>query len=406
MNRVARVLLIVLRISIGWHFLYEGVFKMQSDTGAAAYDTSWYTLQTSLARLRDGYEHPPAGGWTAQAAAARADAWYDEVVKAFKSRKSLDEGQKARLAELRDKVKLAAAGAARGAAQVEDIVTFDWDYVRNEVLQIAAAAEGERFTSLSYLQASAGPLRPLFRSLVSDMDGLQRLQIAQAMARIDERHAEILRFFEKRGKPFDAAQKQRLEKARDSIQDALRATLEAPSWQARLADYRAMRQRVENAHTDGTPFARERMDADRQKLDGIAAELLGCVNEPLAELAVQTQNIANVNQMGLGPLPRPRDASEWVDRAIKFSLTAIGVCLILGLWTPWAALAAVGQLAVFYLASPPWPGMPAATTAGHYLYIDRNWIEAVAAGLVAALSWRTAPITVRVEEMDRQEVTV
>jgi hypothetical protein len=154
MNRAVRVLTIVLRISIGWHFLYEGVFKIGSDTGAVSWDTSWYPIQTSLARLK------------MDPTAAHADAWYDEVVKAFKARKALDEGQKARLAELRDKVKLAAAAGA------DDAINFDWDYVRGELLGIAAVAEGERFTSLGYLQASAGPLRPLFRSLVSDMDGL------------------------------------------------------------------------------------------------------------------------------------------------------------------------------------------------------------------------------------------
>jgi uncharacterized membrane protein YphA (DoxX/SURF4 family) len=365
------VLLVVLRISIGWHFLYEGVFKIESDKGAVAWDTSWYTLQTSLERLR------------ADPTPANVEAWYDGIVKAFKARKSLDEGQKARLAELRDRVKIAAA------EHDPDALNFDWDYVRNEVLQIAAAGEGERFTALGYLQASAGPLRRLFRSLVTDIDGLQRLDTAAAMARIDARCAETLEFFAGRGKPFDAAQRRRLEAARDSVKAALRRTLESPGWRARLEDYRGLRGRVESVPvTTAISFTRERLDADRQKLDAMAAELLGYVDEPLAELAVQTQNIATVEQMGLGPLPRPRDASQWVDRGIKFSLTAIGVCLMLGLFTPYAAAAAAMQLAIFYLASPPWPGLPGSTTGGHYLYIDRNWIEGVAALVVAVLCRR------------------
>jgi hypothetical protein len=44
---------------------------------------------------------------------------------------------------------------------------------------------------------------------------------------------------------------------------------------------------------------------------------------------------------------------------------------------------------MFYLASPPWPGMPAASMGGHYLYVDRNVVELVAALAVAA----TAPYT-------------
>ena len=370
MNRAAGVLLIVLRVSIGWHFLYEGVFKIQSDKGAVSWDTSWYTLQTSLEQLR------------ADPTPAHADIWYDGVVKAFKARKALDEGQKARLAELRDKVKIAAASAD------PDALNFDWDYVRTEVLQIAAAGEGDRFTSLAYLQASAGPLRPLFRSLVADMDGLQRLDTAAALRRIDDRYVETMDFFAGRGKPLNPAQRERLSKARDSIKAEFARTLEAPEWRARIEDYRSLRHRVETTPVNAAiPFLHERLDADRTKLDAMSTELLGYVNEPIAELAVQTQSIATVEQMGLGPLPRPRDASVWVDRGIKLSLTVIGVCLMLGLLTPFAAVAAAIQLAIFYLASPPWPGLPATTTAGHYLYIDRNWIEAVAALLVAFL-WK------------------
>ena len=177
MNRWGKGFLIALRIAVGWHFLYEGVFKIESDKGAVAWDTSWYTLQTSLERLR------------ADPTPANADAWHDGIVKAFKARKSLDEGQKARLAYLRDRVKIAIAEHDPNG------LNFDWDYVRNEVLQIAAAGEGDRFTALGYLQASAGPLRPLFRSLVADVDGLERLDTAAATARIDARCAETLAFF-------------------------------------------------------------------------------------------------------------------------------------------------------------------------------------------------------------------
>jgi uncharacterized membrane protein YphA (DoxX/SURF4 family) len=139
----------------------------------------------------------------------------------------------------------------------------------------------------------------------------------------------------------------------------------------------------------------------------MAKDLLAYVDEPLAELAVQTQTIANVEQMGLGPLPRTPDVSKWVDRGIKASLTVIGVCLMLGVFTPWAACAAALQLGVFYLASPPWPGLPATTTAGHYMYVDRNWIEAVAALLVGAVSWR-APLANAGQEarVTEHEVTV
>ena len=139
MNRWSKTFLIALRLAIGWHFLYEGLWKINSDTGSTSYAAAWYPLQTSVARLHDFYAQGPA----LQPALARADGWYDDIVKTFKGRNHpLDEGQKARLADLRDKVKLAAYDAAHGRGAAADAVNFDWVYVRDAVLGIAAAAGG------------------------------------------------------------------------------------------------------------------------------------------------------------------------------------------------------------------------------------------------------------------------
>lgn len=353
MNKWTKALLVALRIAVGWHFLYEGLWKIDSDKGAVSYATSWYIIHSSVERLRDGLS---------------PDDWYDSIVKAFKGRnKPLAEDQKARLAELRDKVKL------------ERAVGFDWIYVRDEVLKIPPEHEGERFTSLPYLKASAGPLRPLFRSLVSDVDGVGKLTVASAQAALDDRHREVLRHYR-----FTAEQQARLDQARDALKVSVAATLNDPAIRARLDDYKLLRQRVaKDPSAVSALFTRERLDADRKKLDGIVDELLVYVNEPLSELAVQAQAIATVDQLGAGPLPRPKGPSDWIDWAIKWGLAAIGLCLLLGLFTPVAAVAAAAQLAMFYFASPPWPGLPAATAGGHYLYVDRNLIELIAALVIA-----------------------
>jgi len=378
MNRWTKIFLTALRIAVGWHFLYEGLWKVDSETGATSYATSWYTLQSSVGRLRDYYESNSLGGLDADV--ARADLWYDEIVKSFKAKnKPLADDQKARLALLRDKVKLAAAG------RNGSVVAFDWAYVRDETLKLAAEHEGEHFTALPYLQASTGPFRPLFRALVNDIDAIERLTVASAQASLDDRCREILRHYESAGHPFSAEQEPRLINTRDLLKAEIAKTLNDAAFRNRLADYRGMRQ---HAADDGSrvtaPFSRERLDADRAKLDATASELLGLVNEPLSELAVQSQTIATVEQLGAGPLPRPGDAARWVDRGIKIGLTAIGGCLLLGLFTPLAAVAAALQLGVFYFASPPWPGFPAATLGGHYLYVDRNLIELLAACVIAS----------------------
>jgi uncharacterized membrane protein YphA (DoxX/SURF4 family) len=390
MNHWTRAALIALRIAVGWHFLYEGLFKIGSDTGATAYSPARYTLQAATGRLHEYFDRAPdAASMTPGAALARADAWYDEIVKTFAIRKPLDEPQKARLGELRDRVKLAVLESVRGGEREPGgpggVVGFDWEYVHAEVLKIAPEPEPERFTSLGYLQSTAGPFRGLFRALVPDMDGLERLTAERTKYRIHNRYRDILAHFRHAGQPFSPEQERRLALARDQIEAATLAVVGDPAFQSRLADYRALRDRVAtDARRLHAAFTRERLDADRKKLDVVAAEMLAYVNEPLAELAAQTQQIATVAQLGTGPFRRPSEPADWIDRAIEWTLVAIGLCLMLGVFTRLAGLAAAAQLAVFYFASPPWPGLPAATLGGHYLYVDRNLIEMCAALVIAA----------------------
>ncbi len=378
----SQITLTALRIAIGWHFLYEGVYKVDSVTGAGLHQTSHYALETSTARLRDFFATADSGAFNLPAAFARADAWHDEIVRAFAAQKQLAEDQKARLGSLRDQVKLNAMAAARGELALDEVVNFDWTYVHAETLRVPPPVESEGFSALAYLQSSAGPARELFRGLVSDIDGLERLTLPGARALLERRFTEILEHYADAGQPFTAEQRDRLAQARDAIEASLSATLSSSGFQARLADYRALRQRVRaDASRTNTPFSRERLDSDRKNLDLIAGELLAHVNEAASELAVKSHAIATVAQLGAGPAPRE---GLGVDAAVKYSLIAIGGCLMLGVFTPWAALAAAAQLALFYSASPPWPGYPAATLGGHYLYVDRNLIELFACTVIAA----------------------
>jgi uncharacterized membrane protein YphA (DoxX/SURF4 family) len=349
MNRWGKGFLIALRVAVGWHFLYEGLWKIDSDTGAAAYATSWYPLRSSLERVRD------------------PDAWYDEVVKTFKARnEALTEEQKGKLAELRDQIKVAGK------------VEFDWAYAK-EYLKIVAPPEGERFTALPFLQQSAGPFRQAFRGLVRDIDGLDRLTLPSAQAALDRRAGEIAKHY-----GFTPEQRAKFDQVRDAVKTAFATTWNEPDVQARLADYKLMRRRLGSLSESGAPFHHERLASDRQKLDAIAGELLAMVNEPGEELGYQAYAIATVAQMGNGPVPRAATTVDWIDRVIKWALVAIGAFLMLGIFTRYAAIAAALQLLVFYLASPPWPGLPGATMGGHYLYVDRNFIELIAAGAIAA----------------------
>jgi thiosulfate dehydrogenase [quinone] large subunit len=73
-----------------------------------------------------------------------------------------------------------------------------------------------------------------------------------------------------------------------------------------------------------------------------------------------------------------------VDLLNAWGLTAIGLGLILGLFTRTAAIAGTVLLGLYYLFHPPFIGMGMAVPAeGNYLIVNKNLIEAVMLLLLA-----------------------
>ncbi len=80
-----------------------------------------------------------------------------------------------------------------------------------------------------------------------------------------------------------------------------------------------------------------------------------------------------------GAYRRPMTSLDWVNLSTTFGLIAMGIGLILGLFTPLAALAGAVFLGQIYLSMPPWPGLPASPVAeGHYWIVNKNLIEMLA----------------------------
>lgn len=79
------------------------------------------------------------------------------------------------------------------------------------------------------------------------------------------------------------------------------------------------------------------------------------------------------------PLPRAfhwRNQLDVSDLTVKYGLVAVGVGLIAGCFTRLAAVVGAGLLLSFFLAMPPLPYLPESPKAeGHYLYINKNIIE-------------------------------
>jgi len=73
-----------------------------------------------------------------------------------------------------------------------------------------------------------------------------------------------------------------------------------------------------------------------------------------------------------------------VDFLNAWGLTAIGLGLILGLFTRVAAIAGASLLGLYYLFNPPFIGMePTVPLEGNYLIVNKNLVEAVMLLLIA-----------------------
>ena len=93
--------------------------------------------------------------------------------------------------------------------------------------------------------------------------------------------------------------------------------------------------------------------------------------------------------------------ASWIgtlDIVIASALVAVGVSLLLGLFTQIGCLGAFGLLAMFYVSAIPM-GLPEPRSEGTYLLVNKNLIEATAVAVL--FSFRTG----RIAGLDRLRVS-
>jgi uncharacterized membrane protein YphA (DoxX/SURF4 family) len=74
-----------------------------------------------------------------------------------------------------------------------------------------------------------------------------------------------------------------------------------------------------------------------------------------------------------------------VDLLNVWGLIFIGTGLILGIFTRWASLSGMLLLALYYTANPPFIQTGGMSMEGNYLFIDKNLVEFMALGVLAAM---------------------
>jgi uncharacterized membrane protein YphA (DoxX/SURF4 family) len=156
----------------------------------------------------------------------------------------------------------------------------------------------------------------------------------------------------------------------------------------RLQEYRDKVQQVRRIMTEELPaFGR---DVEKRKLPALKADVNRLRTELLADLErpmLETlQSVLTEEQKKLGPVKVPAHAKvqdwrliDWVDATTRYGLAAIGLCLLLGLFTRTACVGGAALLLLFYLAAPALPWLPDPPRAeGYYVFVNKNIIEMLA----------------------------
>jgi thiosulfate dehydrogenase [quinone] large subunit len=93
------------------------------------------------------------------------------------------------------------------------------------------------------------------------------------------------------------------------------------------------------------------------------------------------------------PAFRSLAESSWlstIDAAVPIALVAIGLMLMLGVFTQLAGVGALGLLLTFYAAAIPMSGLPEPRAEGAYLVVNKTLVEAAA--VLVVLAFRTGRI--------------
>ena len=271
-------------------------------------------------------------------------------------------------------------------------VTIGWHFLYEGVWKIT---NPDKFSATPFLTMAKGPAAPLFYAMVYDIDGRQRLAPSEAADGKPVITGEIYTNawkgqYDAAVEKFDLdeeqqkAAKQLLDRYVKSAREYLLENQEA------INGYLDSLDRFEKelaAGGDNSAYKKKRNWDQQQKLrsevNGWLAELDGMGDDYRAALWDGLSD----DQKQLGPIPTGWTRADLMDLAVTYSLTAIGLCMMIGFCNRLACLGGAAFLVSVLLTQPPWPMIypPAPAVVGHALIVDKNFVEMVAMLALACL---------------------
>ena len=382
---VACVLLVTLRLFIGWQLAYEGFWKVDTLDTPRPWTSAGF-LANAKGPFRGVFRElagdPDDLGWLDyDAVNAR---WNDYYVRFKAHHPDLTESQLKRLDELfvgpedfRAEVKEFPEGV-EVPKNLKKYVTFNPQMQRIIVdgrRHLTAAEKAE-------LVELVGDVL-LEEPEMNDAENYNNWQLAKAYTEAIER---VYR------RATRLSYRERLEVALKIAPDAPRVVF--GGFRGTIGDeytevgsfYKTLLDEYEEAVASAeTEYQREHAETLYGEIQELKRALVNPVKSLESQLLEDMDGLLTIEQKARGPFPRPWTAVRVADALTITGLCTLGTLLIIGFLTRISAGVAALMVFGFYLPWPPWPGVPDAPGPDHALVVNKNLIECVALLCLAAL---------------------
>lgn len=258
------------------------------------------------------------------------------------------------------------------------------------------------FSAEPFLTEAKGPAAPLFYAMIDDIDGRARLVAKDSKTgkyTVDgTRFADAWKAYQERFADYYGLSEQQVTAAKElcgRYEASLKEYLEEN--QAEIIGHFESLDRFEeqrHAGANDAPYYRKRTWDKQQELrkesNAWIAHLDGLGKEyQQALLEVLDPKQRELGLMGASWNPLSWSRGEQINFAVTYGLTAIGVCLMLGLCTRLACLGGAAFMFFVVLTQPSWPLIypPAPPVVGHALLFNKDAVE-----MLALLALATTPV--------------
>jgi uncharacterized membrane protein YphA (DoxX/SURF4 family) len=271
-------------------------------------------------------------------------------------------------------------------------------------------AHRNQFSSESFLIQAKGPVAGFFYAMIPDIYGRRRLPVISdengkkridsdpIAARWNEYRQNLADYLRPRDETDQAAAgaHQRFRTDAEKTYIEFKKSLEA-YFAANLEQievYFASLDRFEN-----NPEAGQDANFQKQQRWRRMMELRSQANVWIREIEAREESYKNALYELMNDKQREKaalmpenwkiwqwDRMDQINFAVTYGLTAIGLCLLLGLFTRTAALGGAAFMCMVVMSQPAWPTIypPDPAVVGHALLVNKDFIEMVALLVVAA----------------------